>query len=88
MPVFLPPDAFDRWLDCDAVLAEEAAALIKPAEDDPLEVHPISFAVNRVTNDSEALIAPVAPDAAGVREPPPKAKPEKNKKNDDQPTLF
>jgi putative SOS response-associated peptidase YedK len=88
MPVFLPPEAFDRWLDYDAVPAEEAAALIKPAEDELLEVHPISAAVNRVANDFEALIAPVAPDAVGEREPPPKAKPDKSKKDDDQPTLF
>ena len=34
MPAFIAPADFDRWLDCDAVPAEEAAALIKPAEKD------------------------------------------------------
>jgi putative SOS response-associated peptidase YedK len=85
MPVFVAPEDFDRWLDCDAVPAEEAATLIKPANEDMLEVHPVSSAVNRVANDSEALIAPVA---AAESQPPPQAKPGKIKKSDDQPTLF
>ncbi len=33
MPAFITPADFDRWLDCDVVPAEEAAALIKPADD-------------------------------------------------------
>ena len=33
MPVFVPPDAFDLWLDCANVEADVAAALIRPADD-------------------------------------------------------
>src|SRR5262249_59911046 len=63
MPAFIAPADFDRWLDCDAVPAEEAAALIKPADEALLEVYPISPAVNRVANDSEVLIAPLSAQA-------------------------
>jgi putative SOS response-associated peptidase YedK len=87
MPAFIAPDAFDLWLDCDAVPAEEAAALIKPAEDALLEIYPVSPAVNRVANDSEALIMP-APASAGAEAAPSPAKPKKINKPDDQPTLF
>jgi putative SOS response-associated peptidase YedK len=89
MPAFVAPADFDRWLDCDAVAAEEAATLIKPADDALLEVYPISPAVNRVANDAEALIAPASPQAdAEQTASPQRAKTEKSKKSDDQPTLF
>jgi putative SOS response-associated peptidase YedK len=86
MPVFVAPDAFDLWLDCDAVPAEEAAALIKPADDALLEIYPVSPAVNRVVNDSEALILPASANAPAAAPSP--AKPKKIKSPDDQPTLF
>ena len=87
MPVFIAPDAFDLWLDCDAVPAEEAAALIKPADEALLDIYPVSPAVNRVANDSEALIMP-APASAAAEPPASQAKPKKINKPDDQPTLF
>jgi hypothetical protein len=85
----VPPEAFDRWLDCDAVPAEEAASLIKPADDALLEAYPISSAVNRAANDSETLIAPLSTQTqSGPQPSSSKAKPNKIKKSDDQPTLF
>jgi putative SOS response-associated peptidase YedK len=87
MPVFLAPEDFARWLDCDAVPAEEAAALLKPADEALLEVYPISPAVNRVANDAEALIAPASPAAMAEQAAAP-PRPNKIKKSDDQPTLF
>jgi putative SOS response-associated peptidase YedK len=93
MPVFVPPDAFALWLDCANVEAEVAAALIRPAAEDFLEAYEVSTAVNRVANDSEALIEPVS--AADVIQPqtPPEApvkkeKPKKAKKPDGQPSLL
>jgi putative SOS response-associated peptidase YedK len=86
MPAFLAPEDFARWLDCDAVQAEEAATLIKPADEVLLEVYPVSPAVNRVANDSEALIAPASPTAMAEQAAAP-ARPSKIKK-DDQLTLF
>lgn len=58
MPVFVPPEAFDLWLDCANVDAEVAVALIAPASDTLLEAYEVLPAVNRVTNDSEVLITP------------------------------
>ena len=60
MPVFVPQDAFDLWLDCANVEADVAAALIRPAADDLLEAYEISTAVNRVANDSETLLQPAS----------------------------
>jgi putative SOS response-associated peptidase YedK len=93
MPVFVPKQAFDLWLDCTNVEAEVAAALIRPADDGLLEAYEISTAVNRVANDSEALIAPASAAAAEPERPaaPIPAKTAKSKKSkvpDDQALLF
>ena len=63
MPVVVPPEAYDLWLDCAHVDAETAAALIAPAPDDLLEAYEISTAVNRVANDNPRLIEPMAANA-------------------------
>ena len=83
MPVIVPPEAFDLWLDCAKVDATTAAALIVPAPEHLLECHEVSPAVNRAANDEARLIEPTssaldtAPAAAS-----------KKQKRDDQPTLF
>jgi putative SOS response-associated peptidase YedK len=84
MPVVVPPEAFNLWLDCKAVDAETAAALIAPARDDLLEAHEIAAAVNRVANDTPALIEPLTENA----EPEPSAKPKRLKKSTGQASLF
>jgi len=93
MPVFVPPEAFDLWLDCANVEADVAAALIKPAADRLLEAYEVGMAVNRVANDSAALIAPSSAAAtaraqavAGV--PVKKEKPKKANEPDGQASLF
>jgi putative SOS response-associated peptidase YedK len=92
MPVFIAPDAFDIWLDCANVEAEVAAALIRPAAEDLLEAYPVSTAVNRVVNDSEALIAPtpveVPSEPAAPAAKPAKARTKKIKEPDGQASLF
>lgn len=88
MPVILPPQAFDLWLDCRKVDAEIAAALIAPAREGMLEVYPVSEAVNRAANDAAVLIEPAAESAeAQVVETAPPRKPSK-KKDDGQASLF
>ncbi len=92
MPVIVPPDAFDFWLDSGKVDAETAAALIVPAREGLLEVYPVSNAVNRTANDSATLIEPVSdqppePATAAVPKPAATAKP-KPKKDDGQSSLF
>ena len=54
MPVIVPPDAFDFWLDCANVDALSAAAVIAPAPAGLLDVYEVSGAVNRTANASEA----------------------------------
>jgi putative SOS response-associated peptidase YedK len=99
MPVFVPPQAFDLWLDCANVEASVAAALIAPAAEALLEVYEVSTAVNRVANDAAALIAPLTAaqtaDAQSAETKPAAAeKPKKTKntkkpkKRGDQPSLF
>jgi len=88
MPVIVPPEAFNLWLDCAAVDAMTAAALIVPADDALLESYEVSNAVNRATNDSPELIKPApaqvddSVDAAAAEAP---ADPEKA---DGQLSLF
>jgi putative SOS response-associated peptidase YedK len=84
MPVLVPPEAFDLWLDCKAVDAETAAVLIAPGRDDLLEAREIAPAVNRVANDTPALIEPLTENA----EPEPLAKPKRSKKSSGQASLF
>jgi putative SOS response-associated peptidase YedK len=93
MPVFVPQEAFALWLDCANVEADVAAALIRPVDDVLLEAYEISPAVNRVANDSEALVAPasaapVAPEQIVSAAADKKAKPRKAKEPDDQASLF
>src|SRR5262249_61935456 len=60
MPVIVPPDAFDLWLDCSKVDAMTAAALFAPAREGLLEAYEISSAVNHTGNDGPNLIEPAA----------------------------
>jgi putative SOS response-associated peptidase YedK len=59
MPVVIPPEAFDRWLDSDEKNFGEACALLTPAPDDALEAYEVSPRVNKVANDDASNIAPV-----------------------------
>jgi putative SOS response-associated peptidase YedK len=93
MPVVVPPEAFDLWLDGAKIDAQTAAALIAPAREDLLESYEISTAVNRTANDNPKLIEPVVPGQLATAPPPkPAAKRplarRKGKKDDGQGALF
>ncbi len=90
MPVIVAPEAFNLWLDCAKVDATTAAALIAPAPEALLEGYEISFAVNRVANDSADLMAPAPAGTAGDAQAPAKTPPApaKPKKPNNQPSLF
>lgn len=96
MPVIVPEEAFDLWLNCAEVDAETAAALIVPAPDDLLEAYEISTAVNRVANDNPKVLERLSGGAEPVSVPQPEPKParpqraksEKAKKDDGQGALF
>jgi putative SOS response-associated peptidase YedK len=70
MPVIVPPEAFDFWLDCDKVDALTATALIAPAPENLLQAHEVSAAVNKVANDSPELIEPHTSPAMPAEESP------------------
>jgi putative SOS response-associated peptidase YedK len=89
MPVVVPPEAFDLWLDCANVDAKTASALIVPAPVGLLEAYEVSTAVNRVVNDTPSLLDPAPP----YTEPTPEAKAttkstKRMKKDDRQTSLF
>jgi len=89
MPVIVPPEGFDLWLNCADVDATTAAALIAPAPDNLLEAYEVSTAVNRVANDNAKLVERLAP---GAEPAPPKPlarlKRAKAKKDRGQGALF
>jgi putative SOS response-associated peptidase YedK len=66
MPVIVPPDAFDFWLDGSKVDAETASAVIAPAPEQLLEAYEISPAVNHVANDSPELVTQFTPGGAAL----------------------
>jgi hypothetical protein len=51
MPVILPLEVFDLWLDCANVDAVIAAALLTAPREDFFEAYEISSAVNGVAGD-------------------------------------
>jgi len=61
MPVVVPPEAFNLWLDCANVDVETAMTLVAPAPDAVLEAYTVSSAVNRTANDNPALLEPRPP---------------------------
>ncbi len=60
MPVVLERDAWDAWLDADGVAPDEATALLKPCDDELIDVVEVGPRVNKVANDDPSLIEPVA----------------------------
>jgi putative SOS response-associated peptidase YedK len=58
MPVILPRDFLDAWLDPSATLAE-LEPMLAPAPDESLRVWPVSTEVNRVAADGAHLLRPV-----------------------------
>jgi hypothetical protein len=91
MPVIVPPDAFDFWLDCRNVDAPAATALLAPPGEGMLDAYEVSPAVNRAVNDEPGLIEPAssqraAPSAVEGDAPPKREK--KPKKDERQSSLF
>src|SRR5215510_10968043 len=63
MPVIVPPDAFELWLDCAHVDVETAMTLVAPAPEAALEAYEVSVAVNRTANDNPKLVERWSPSA-------------------------
>jgi len=91
MPVIVPPEAFDLWLNSNEVDATTASALIAPAPDGLLEAYEISTAVNRTANDNAKLLEPIVPGQLQPADVKPMAKPapaKRAKKDSGQGALF
>ena len=59
MPVILPSDAWDRWLDPRHPDVAELHGLLVPAVE-PLDIYPVVRLVNNVRNDGPELVAPLS----------------------------
>lgn len=59
MPVFLEPEHWDLWLDRTVADPTTLLALLRPAAEHVLTMHPVSTEVNKVRNKGEELIRPV-----------------------------
>ncbi|MDA1326075.1 MAG: SOS response-associated peptidase, partial [Proteobacteria bacterium] len=64
MPVILPPEAFDVWLD-PANDPAAVSALLKPYPAEPMAFYRVGQAVNNVRNDDPSCIAPLNAVAGG-----------------------
>jgi len=64
MPVILPPEAFDSWLD-PANDPAAARALLKPYPAEPMAFYRVSQAVNNVRNHDPGCTAPLNSAAIG-----------------------
>ncbi|NUR58951.1 MAG: SOS response-associated peptidase [Catenulispora sp.] len=66
MPVVVPREAYDKWLDPDFGSgegeAEELLKLLDAGRDPGLATYPVSTAVNSVKNDGPELVAPIDPE--------------------------
>ena len=59
MPVIMPPDRWDAWLDRDNRDKEALTSLITPYPSSALALHPVSTLVNSVANNVPELIEPL-----------------------------
>ena len=62
LPAILEPVSFDVWLDPDERSADSAFSLLRPPGDEVLAFFEIGPAVNKVSNDSEEVQKPIAPE--------------------------
>jgi putative SOS response-associated peptidase YedK len=60
MPVILPAEEYDLWLDPDMGEAEPLLDLLMPYPDDVMEAYPVSRFVNSPSNDSEQCVESLA----------------------------
>lgn len=58
MPVILPPDRYDEWLDHSRYEPARLVELLKPYPNDDLEAYPVSTFVNSPANNSPVCIEP------------------------------
>ena len=58
MPVILPPDLYDAWLETDNDDQEELLSMLSPYPAEEMEAYPVSKRVNRPANDEPGVLEP------------------------------
>jgi len=58
MPVILPPDSYDLWLDPGMQNVEAISELLKPYDPKSMQSYPVSTRINHVANDDEECSQP------------------------------
>ena len=56
MPVILPPDLYDAWLEPDNEDREELLSMLAPYPAEEMEAYPVSKRVNRPANDEPSVL--------------------------------
>ena len=59
MPVIVPPEKYDQWLDPDVTDFAEIRDILKPYEATAMRRHPVSTRLNNVKNEDAEAAAPV-----------------------------
>jgi putative SOS response-associated peptidase YedK len=59
MPVILPPDGYDRWLDPAAVRRRDLEELLQPYPADAMTAYPVSRYVNSPRNEGPQCVEPL-----------------------------
>lgn len=91
MPALIAPDDFSPWLDCRAVDAKAACALLRSAPQGLLAMRPVSPKLNRAGYDAPDLIASYQPPAEASQPaaaPRPPRRMAASRERDDQGSLF
>ena len=65
MPVMLPPDVWDTWLDRDNHDVDGLRSFLVPAPAELIRLHPVSTDVNNVRNNRSSLIEEATPISDG-----------------------
>lgn len=59
MPMVMPDDVIPTWLDRDEIEPEPLQALLQPSVEEPIDMYPVSRAVNTPKNNEPGLLEPV-----------------------------
>ena len=59
MPVILPPEAYDDWMDLGITEPERLKPLLRPYPAEKMALHPVGTFVNSPRNDGRDLLQPV-----------------------------
>ena len=58
MPVILPPDDYDLWLDPEFDGKEKLQSLLRSFDPDEMTAYPVSTLVNNARNETPACVQP------------------------------